>query len=54
MTANYVIRYQSDGEEKTLWLGDVSQDHAESRLSVVKFYKWNKNARLENLQEKVK
>lgn len=51
---NYVIRYQSDGEKKTLWLGNVSKDHAELRLAVVKFYRWNKNARLENLQEQVK
>lgn len=54
MTDNFVIRYTSDGEDKTLWLGNVSQDHAELRLSALKFYKWNKNARLENLQEKVK
>ena len=51
---NYVIRYQSDGEDKTLWLGNVSKDHAELRLAVVNFYKWNKNARLENIQEQVK
>ena len=54
MTVNYVIHYESDGEQKKLWLGNVSRDHAELRLAVVKFYKWNKNARLENLQEKVK
>ena len=48
---NYVIRYESDGEKRTQWLGNVSLDHAELRLAALKFYRFIKNARLENLQE---
>ena len=54
MTDNYVIHYESDGEQKKLWLGNVSRDHAELRLSALRYYRFVKNARLENLQEKVK
>lgn len=46
---NYVIRYQSDGENKTLWLGNVSKDHAELRCHAISYYRFVKNVRLENL-----
>ena len=52
MTDNFVIRYESEGQPATWWLGSVTREMAENQCKVLRGYKHVKNVRLENLSTK--